>query len=153
MRPEDVEWVTALAAAEPVAPHWPPFEYHRMLRIAAEQPSRRGAWVAVSGETDADVCGFAIASAAAGEAELESVVVAEAFRRRGVGRGLLAEVMRWGRDIGAERLLLEVRASNEAARAMYVRAGFQEDGVRRRYYRNPEEDAVLLSLPLGQPSR
>jgi ribosomal-protein-alanine N-acetyltransferase len=47
-------------------------------------------------------------------------------------------------------VLLEVRASNEGARALYRGAGFTEDGLRRRYYSDPEEDAVLMSLNLAE---
>jgi ribosomal protein S18 acetylase RimI-like enzyme len=58
------------------------------------------------------------------------------------------EMIDWSRALGLRRLLLECRRSNESALRLYRRHGFQEDGVRLRYYRNPEEDAALMSLPL-----
>lgn len=48
----------------------------------------------------------------------------------------------------AESVLLEVRASNQPALALYASMGFQRVGLRKRYYSNPEEDAVLMTLPL-----
>ncbi len=144
MASRDLDAVLAIAAAVPTAPHWPPSEFARMLAVIAEEPRRRGAWVAGR----EGVQGFAIAAHAEGAAELEAVVTAPAFRRMGVGSALLEAVAEWGREIGAERLLLEARASNHEALRLYRRHGFVHDGVRLKYYRNPEEDAVLLSLGL-----
>jgi [ribosomal protein S18]-alanine N-acetyltransferase len=66
--------------------------------------------------------------------------------RRGVGAGtaLLREVLRESARMGAERATLEVRRSNEAARRLYERLGFSVAGVRRSYYTNPVEDALVL---------
>ncbi len=141
----DVPGVIAIAAAVPTAPHWPAVEYDRMLHVIALSPGRRGAWVAATGE---QVQGFAMATHVAGTADLEAVVTAPAHRRRGVGSMLLAAVVAWTAAQGATRLVLEVRASNRDALALYARLGFGEDGVRLGYYRNPDEDAVLLSLSL-----
>ncbi len=144
---QDVTGVIAIAAAVPTAPHWPPIEYDRMLQVIATSPGKRGAWVAASGM---GVQGFAMATHVAGTAELEAVVTAPAYRRQGIGSALLAAVIAWSGEQGATRLLLEARASNRDALALYARLGFREDGVRRGYYRNPDEDAVLLSLELQQ---
>ena len=82
------------------------------------------------------------------EAELETIAVAIEAQRRGVGslllRGLLSELK-------AERvssLVLEVRASNPSALALYRAHGFEQTAQRPRYYADPEEDAVLLRLTL-----
>ena len=149
----DLDAVIAIAAGVPTAPHWPPSEFARMLAVVAEAPRRRGAWVAKlvdasqKDESDA-VQGFAMASYAAGTAELEAVVTAPRFRRRGIGSALVTAVAGWSHEIGAERLLLEARVSNREALQLYLRQGFVQDGLRPGYYRNPEEDAVLLSLAL-----
>jgi len=142
---QDVPKVTAIAAVVPTAPHWPEVEYDRMLKVIAASPAKRGAWVATFG---GQVHGFAMATHAGGTAELEAVVTAPEHRRQGAGSMLLAVVVAWSAEQGATRLLLEVRASNRDALALYARLGFKEDGVRRGYYRNPDEDAVLLSLGL-----
>jgi ribosomal-protein-alanine N-acetyltransferase len=96
------------------------------------------------------------------ELRLMNVAVCESMRRRGVARALVTEALRLGQAEGATRAVLEVRASNEAALALYRRLGFVPVGTRRRYYANPEEDAVLMemdrlvlpaaSLPGGTPA-
>ncbi len=142
---QDVPGVIAIAAAVSTAPHWPAVEYNRMLQVIAVSPGRRGAWVAAIG---GHMQGFAMATHVAGTAELEAVVTAPMYRRQGIGSMLLASVVAWAATQNATRLLLEARASNRDALALYARLGFIEDGVRRGYYRNPDEDAVLLSLLL-----
>lgn len=141
----DVESVAAIAAVVPTAPHWPRFEYVRMLQVAAEDPARRGAWVAL---LEGRIAGFAMANQIAGVAELEAVVTAPGLVRRGIGSALVNAVAQWARRSGAGRLELEVRASNAAALALYARLKFRQDGLRCGYYRNPDEDALLLSLAL-----
>lgn len=143
----DVPTVIAIAAMVPTAPHWPVTEYERMLKVVAASPAKRGAWVATIG---GQVHGFAMATHVSGTAELEAVVTAPAYRRQGAGSMLLAVVVAWSAEQGAARLLLEARASNRDALGLYARLGFREDGVRRGYYRNPDEDAVMLSLGLQQ---
>ena len=145
LREQHLDAVLAIAAVVPTAPHWPPGEYRRMLQVIAQRPARRGAWVAVA---DGVVRGFAMASHLEESAELEAVVTAPGHGRRGIGSALLAQAIAWSQAVGADRLLLEVRSSNEAALRLYARHGFSQDGVRRGYYRNPDEDAMLLSLKL-----
>jgi ribosomal-protein-alanine N-acetyltransferase len=161
MQFEDVPGVAALAAEEPVAPHWPTAEYYRMLEVIAESPRRRGAWVlrTVLDRERRSVCrlprdrpgviGFAMASSVAGICDLEAVVVGAAWRGRGYGEALVQAAADWGLGLGATRLELEVRVSNAAALRLYQRMGFAVEGRRPGYYRNPEEDAVLMSLRLG----
>jgi ribosomal-protein-alanine N-acetyltransferase len=67
-------------------------------------------------------------------------------RRQGLGRRLLRRVLELGAHRGARVALLEVRGSNRAALELYRAAGFEQGGVRRGYYSNPAEDALLLSL-------
>jgi ribosomal-protein-alanine N-acetyltransferase len=142
----DVDAVMAIAAIVPTAPHWPSFEHLRMLDVIVAEPQRRGAWIA---QLDDKVAGFTMASQVAGIAELEAVVTAPAFLRCGIGRALVQTAARWAAQSGAERLVLEVRASNTPALGLYGRLGFQQDGLRRCYYRNPDEDALLFSLTLA----
>ncbi|RRA48893.1 GNAT family N-acetyltransferase [Acidipila sp. EB88] len=120
----------------------------RKQQPAAVNPSGRIGPPGADPEGMGVVWGFAMASQVAGIAELEAVVTAPGFRRRGVGAALLAATAGWAVAQGAERLLLEARASNQDALRLYRRMGFQDDGVRPGYYNNPVEDAVLLSCAL-----
>ncbi|WP_110602142.1 GNAT family N-acetyltransferase [Salinicola lusitanus] len=85
------------------------------------------------------------------DAELQSICVLPDARRQGLAWKMLGWVMRCARAQGAERLLLELRESNLAARRLYERAGFRIDGQRRGYYRRDDgrgEDALLMSRDL-----
>lgn len=102
-----------------------------------------------------EVVGYAIMSIAAGEAHLLNLCVAPALRRNGYGRRLLGLVIEQALRYGAERILLEVRPSNEAALALYASEGFEKVGLRKRYYRARfgAEDAVLLARRLEHRQR
>ncbi len=86
------------------------------------------------------------------ELRLMNLAVGEASRNQGVGRSLAREAIGFGARQGATRAVLEVRASNEAAQVLYRGMGFVPIGVRRRYYSNPVEDAILMEMtPLILP--
>jgi ribosomal-protein-alanine N-acetyltransferase len=78
------------------------------------------------------------------ELHINSVAVAAAWQRRGLASTLLRAVARDAAAAGATSATLEVRESNQAARALYERLGFQVEAVRRDYYREPREDALIL---------
>lgn len=86
--------------------------------------------------------GFALGRAVAGEAELVTIAVDPAARRRGAGRGLLTGFEAEARARGAEHAFLEVAEDNIAARALYAAAGWVETGRRREYYPRPDGGAV-----------
>ena len=78
------------------------------------------------------------------ELHINNLAVVSAYRRRGIGSALLLYVLKEGVRLGAQRATLEVRRSNEAARQLYERLGFTASGVRRAYYTNPVEDALVM---------
>jgi ribosomal-protein-alanine N-acetyltransferase len=80
------------------------------------------------------------------ELHINSVAVAPARRRRGLGTELMRGVLALAREEGAVRATLEVRRSNEAARILYERLGFAVEAIRPDYYTNPREDALILWL-------
>ena len=95
--------------------------------------------------------GFALGRLMADEAEVLSLGVLPARRRRGAGRALIAALSRQAGGLGARALYLEVAADNQAAQALYRALGFEESGRRRAYYRNgagPAVDALLLRRAL-----
>jgi ribosomal-protein-alanine N-acetyltransferase len=75
---------------------------------------------------------------------LENIAVLPPYRRQGVARTLLSALLLHARSLLAERILLEVRASNQAAIRFYQASGFQTLARRRDYYSNPTEDALIL---------
>jgi len=79
------------------------------------------------------------------EIHVNNVAVRPEYRRRGLGTRLVERVLEDGRRRGAVRVLLEVRSANLAARQLYEQMGFTVLGVRRAYYREPVDDALMLS--------
>jgi [ribosomal protein S18]-alanine N-acetyltransferase len=94
-------------------------------------------------------CGYCAYRVGAGELSVLNLAVDPGARRRGYGSALLAAALRAGARAGASRALLEVRASNAAALALYAHFGFERLGARRDYYREPVEDAFVLARALG----
>lgn len=95
----------------------------------------------------AEPLGFGLARAMAGEAEVLTLAVRPAARRRGVGRALFDALARQAKTFGAEMLFLEVAEGNLPARGLYAAAGATEVGRRRRYYADGN-DALVLRLTL-----
>jgi [ribosomal protein S18]-alanine N-acetyltransferase len=88
--------------------------------------------------------GYVIAIVAGDDGEIVNIAVSPEARRSGVGAALLDHALREVEAEGVGRLYLEVRESNAAARALYTSRNFREIGRRRRYYRQPSEDAIVL---------
>lgn len=84
----------------------------------------------------------------AGEVELHNVAVHPVHRSRGFGKVLVEHLVAEARLVGAERVSLEVRRSNTPAISLYGRLGFLTVGVRERYYRDNQEDALIMQLEL-----
>lgn len=99
-------------------------------------------------EGEGGVLGFAAFQLAAGEASLYALNVDPAARRKGVGAALLAGALAALKAEGADQCFLEVRAANAPAIALYRRLGFAAAGVRRGFYRDPPDDAVVMTLTL-----
>lgn len=78
------------------------------------------------------------------EAEIVNVAVDKPFRRQGIGRAMLEELMRAGEEQGAFAYTLEVRASNSPAISLYESMGFKNFGIRKNFYEKPVEDAVIM---------
>lgn len=159
-RQDDLPRVLALEQGSDTAPHWPLRIYEEMLAEPASRDLKRCFSVAESGRDVAStrdgpevigfvvamVCGGAVFETAGCMGELESVVVSARFRRGGVGRMLCLGALEWCREQGASEVKLEVRAGSSAALSLYRSLGFIEEGRRRGYYREPEDDALMLRL-------
>lgn len=123
------------AAAFPPGERWDEAALGTLLALP-------GAFAVLLGED-----GFALARAAAGEAEVLTLAVRPERRRLGLGAALLAGTVAGAAARGAEALFLEVSERNGAARALYAGAGFAEVGRRRRYYADGADALVLRLQP------
>jgi len=145
----DVPAMMALQRRNPAVALWSQSQYEALFVTAARpQGSERFAWV-VDDEPGANsILGYLVARRVDAEWELENIVVSKTARRRGVGTRLLDELITHARAGHATCIFLEVRESNQSARALYRKAGFQETGLRKGYYSTPAEDAILCQLSL-----
>ena len=143
IRPATVADLPAMMSLEKhsaTAAHWSAKQYEDLFR--GSSPGR----VALTVLEDSRVQGFVIARVLGDEWEIENIAVAGPARRRGLGTRLLGELLDMARSRGATAMFLEVRESNQAARALYEKWAFLESGRRRTYYQDPQEDAILYRL-------
>lgn len=127
------------------APHWPLDSYKELI---SKNPAVRRIALVATYAGIGEVVGFVVACPIPPEAELESIGVAKAFQRRGIGRRLMDSLIRNLTESGVARLFLEVRASNRSALGFYRDLGFVQTGLRPCYYADPVEDAIQMRLPL-----
>jgi ribosomal-protein-alanine N-acetyltransferase len=119
---------------------WPSYAFEQELR------GNRLAHYLVARAGDR-VVGFAGVWLMVDEAHITTFGVHPDWRRQGIGRQLLLNLVELARTIGARRMTLEVRPTNEAAQALYRAYGFDEVGRRVRYYTDDGEDALVMSTP------
>lgn len=105
--------------------------------------------VCFAAEKAGHLLGYLLAYHAADEAEIARIAVQKEARRQGAAGKLMQAFEHYCEEHKMEKLLLDVRESNEAARSFYTKNGFVEDGIRQGFYTNPSEDAVLMSRQLG----
>ena len=117
-----------------------------LFRAALESPHT--VLLLAEGEYGA-VLGYAVLSAVLDEGNLDNIAVAPHCRRQGVADALLSALTKFGRT-SLSVLLLEVRASNLPAIALYEKHGFVPVGRRKNYYESPREDALLMTLDFSE---
>ncbi len=100
-----------------------------------------------------EVSGFIIGWFVLDELHVLNLAVDSQYRRRGVGEGLLKFLLGRAEKRGCRRATLELRGSNEAALNLYEKYGFRPMAIRRAYYRQPVEDAVLMLMDFRADSR
>ena len=129
---DDVPALLAIEQEAASAAHWTRERYAGLVESG----------IVLVAEEGGKISGFVCAKNVAGHWEIENMVVAKQGRRRGIGSGLLDELLRRVRNDGSAAVWLEVRESNQPARRLYEKHAFCETGRRRRYYKDPVEDAV-----------
>ena len=111
-------------------------------------------WVhACVAEHDGELAGYSVARLGAGTGHLGNLAVVPGRRRRGIARRLLEDLLDRARALGCEALSLEVRVSNFAAQGLYRAHGFRLAGLRRGYYRDTGEDALVMEWRTPAPAR
>ncbi|MDR0922732.1 MAG: ribosomal protein S18-alanine N-acetyltransferase [Hungatella sp.] len=135
MRPEDVTGVTEierLCFSDP----WPLESVKKGLESSLDT------WLVL--EEEGDVLGYCVFRVIAGEGELLRIAVLPAYRGRGLSKKLMDRLVEYSRKNGVTSLSLEVRESNKKARNLYRSYGFEEETIRKNYYLNPCENAVIM---------
>ena len=113
-----------------------------------ETMNQQQAFILVA-EDEEKIIGYCIVYYVLDEAEIARIAVDSMQRKQGVGQELLRATCRMGMQKGIVRLLLDVRESNASARRFYEAFGFEEDGIRKNFYDNPKEHAVLMSMSIA----
>lgn len=114
--------------------------------VASELENPWSLWLVE--EQDGKVLGYAGSQMSPPEADMMNLAVAPEARRQGLGKNLMEALCTALKEKNIEGLSLEVRASNEAAIALYKKLGFAQTGRRKEYYVNPREDALILRKEL-----
>ena len=133
---DDIDAIVAIERAAFSDP-WSENSFHEALAHPA-------VFFACARSGGGDVAGYVVAWFAADEGEIANLAVSPTAGGGGVGRALLTSALDVATSRGASAVYLEVRDSNDRARQLYRSSGFEEVGRRRRYYRHPVEDAIVL---------
>lgn len=116
---------------------WPEGAFARELELPQAE-----VWIA---ETEDGPLGYLDLWLLVGEVEILNVAVDPVARRQGLGVALVSHAIQRANDVEASSIFLEVRRSNAGAVALYQRCGFHQVGLRKRYYQDNAEDAVLMA--------
>ena len=138
MRLEDIPAVVQLDQVSFSLP-WPERSFRYEL---TNNPASRS-WVA---EVDGHVIGMIVGWMLVDEMHIATIATHPEYRRQGIASKLLSHILLQSIDEGALTSFLEVRESNHAAQEMYRKFGYEKTGRRRRYYRDNDEDAILMHL-------
>lgn len=139
MQLEDLPEVVQIDRASFSLP-WPEHTYQY------EVSGNRLARCLVAETADKKIAAMIVSWLVVDELHIATIATHCEYRRQGVGSQLLTEALSDAQKMGMRRAFLEVRRSNEVAQAMYRKFGFVVTGVRPKYYRDNDEDAILMTL-------
>ncbi|MED3662568.1 ribosomal protein S18-alanine N-acetyltransferase [Ureibacillus sp. FSL K6-8385] len=141
MTAQDVEAVHAIEVESFPTP-WSLDSFHYEMRVNPY------AYYIVAEDDDGNIVGYCGMWIVIDSAQITNVAVTEKARGQGIGEGLMREAMRAAKEHNADMMSLEVRVSNEVAQNLYRKLGFQEGGIRKGYYADNHEDALVMWVKL-----
>jgi ribosomal-protein-alanine N-acetyltransferase len=136
----DSEAVSEICRQSPEAAQWPKESFEKAHSLEE---------IVLVAHSNAEICGFLVARITGDEAEILNTAVDPAHRRNGIGSLLLTAAISAVQARRAKNIYLEVRESNRAAIAFYVKHGFVKAAERRAYYTSPTENAVVMKKLTG----
>lgn len=145
---EDLPAILVIQDRNPQAARWIGRDYTRL----AEEPGGTILVAELETMTPPKVLGFAAFHRVIDEAELRNLAIDPEHQHQGVGKALLEVARKRLMEAGAKQIFLEVRPSNKPALGLYYSVGFGLHARRKDYYRDPQEDAYVLSLHLFPPT-
>lgn len=141
MTPKDV---TSVAAIEAQCFSQPWSEKSLLDSLAREDTI----FLVCEEECNSQIAGYMGMYVSFEEGSITNVAVSPEYRKKGCAKLLVAELKRSAKEVNIENIFLEVRVSNEPAISLYKKMGFEELGVRRKFYEHPTEDAIIMSCRL-----
>jgi [ribosomal protein S18]-alanine N-acetyltransferase len=99
-------------------------------------------------EEDQKIVGYCGAWIVIDEAHVTNIAVLPAYRGKKLGEALLRKMISVAEEMGARSMTLEVRVTNHAAQSLYRKLGFQDGGIRKNYYSDNQEDALVMWVNL-----
>lgn len=144
MKKEDIDQVLAIEQASFTMP------WSRNLFLSEfRSPSVSMLMVALADVSVRSVIGYIVCWLVADEVHILNLAVDRSFRRQGMAKSIVLAALKRAHQKGAKRAFLEVRSSNTAAKKLYLDLGFTGTSVRRDYYDEPIEDALVMTLGEG----
>ena len=141
MTPEDVEAVYKIEVATFPTP-WTLDSFHYEMR------ENKFAYYVVAEDEEKNIIGFCGMWLVIDSAQITNVAVIEAARGKKIGEGLMREAIRIAKEHAMEIMSLEVRVSNHVAQNLYRKLGFHDGGIRKGYYTDNQEDALVMWVNL-----
>lgn len=141
--PSDLDSIMAIENVSFTAP-WSRASYEELAPLDSVN-----IWV---GKIKGELVCYMLCQRVGDEMELHTIAVAPSWRQKGIGRRFMAHMIAEARRVGVSKIYLLVRPSNNAAVSLYKEHGFKGIGVRRAYYRDNGEDALVMRLELKADS-
>ncbi len=140
MSPSDIDQIMVIERASFTSP-WSARFFLEEIRVSYSK--------SILAEIDGRVIAYIVYWQLPTDVDIHNLAVNPDFRRRGIGQGLLTATIDHARERQLNRVTLEVRQSNRIAQRLYESLGFQPKGLRRGYYSNDGEDAIIMVLELA----